>query len=50
MTIPVDVAPRWDSAYGMLEIVIYLRKAIHRLVDDYSKELGEYRLTDYEWE
>ena len=50
MTIPLDVAPRWNSKYAMLQQAVYLRKAIHRLADDYPKQLEAYQLTTYEWE
>ena len=50
MTIPLDCGPRWSSKYLMLTIAVYLRKAIHRLVDDNPSRLEEFRLTHYEWE
>ena len=50
MTIPLDVAPRWNSQYAMLEQAVYLRRACHRLVDDFERSLGMFKLTDYEWE
>jgi hypothetical protein len=50
MTIPLDVAPRWNSKYTMLQQAVYLRKAIHRLVDDNPKVLQGFQLTNYEWD
>jgi len=50
MTIPLDCGPRWSSKYLMLQIAVYLRRAIHRLVDDHPRHLEAFRLTNYEWE
>jgi hypothetical protein len=50
MTIPLDCAPRWSSKYLMLHKAVYLRKAIHRLVDDNPARLEEYRLSNQEWD
>jgi hypothetical protein len=50
MTIPLDCAPRWNSKYIMLQQAVYLRKAIHRLVDDNYERLEEFRLSNYEWD
>jgi len=50
MTIRLDIAVGWNSTFFMLGITVFLRKAIQHLVEDYSKELGEFKLSDYEWE
>jgi hypothetical protein len=49
MSIPLDIAPRWGPKHKMLEQAVYLREAIHRLVDDNPKTLSVFRMSDYEW-
>ena len=34
MTILLDITIRWNSTFRMLEQVIFLRRAIHRYIDD----------------
>src|SRR5271169_3555261 len=34
MTIPLDITIRWNSTFRMLEQCIFLRRAIHRYLDD----------------
>ena len=50
MTIPLDITVRWNSTFQMLLQAIYLRRAIHRYVDDLDEELSELQLSDEEWE
>jgi hypothetical protein len=58
MTIPLDITIRWNSAYRMLLQAIYLRRPIHRYVDDciaQAKEKSkglwmEMQLMNAEWE
>jgi len=49
LKIYIDVPTRWNSVHRMLERVIYLRKAVHRFVEDHE-ELEEYALHDKEWD
>ena len=57
MTIPLDITVRWNSTFRMLEQSIFLRRAIHRYIDDLARskrpgdrELSDLKLTDDEWE
>jgi hypothetical protein len=57
MTIPLDITVRWNSTYRMLEQIIFLRRTLHRYVDDMARskppqdhELHDLKLTDNEWE
>ena len=38
MTIPLDVAVRWNSTFNMLEQAVYLRRPIRRFIDDCDNE------------
>ena len=48
MTIPLDITVRWNSTFRMLLQAIYLRRPIHRYVDDLGATAM--RLTEAEWE
>ena len=48
MTIPLDITVRWNSTFRMLEQAIYLRRAIHRYVDDMDVE--DAKLSENEWD
>jgi hypothetical protein len=50
MTIPLDITVRWNSTFLMLLQAVYLRRAIHRYVDDLDEELSELQLSEEEWE
>ena len=50
MTIPLDVAVRWNSTFNMLEQAVYLRRPIRRFIDDCDDEFDAVRLSDEEWE
>ena len=50
MTIPLDVAVRWNSTFNMLEQAVYLRRPIQRFIDDCDDEFDAVRLSDEEWE
>jgi len=57
MTIPLDITVRWNSTFRMLEQIIFLRRAIHRYVDDLARskraqdrDLGDLKLTENEWD
>jgi len=44
MTIPLDITIRWNSAYRMLLQGLYLRRPIHRYVDDCIAKANSDRL------
>jgi hypothetical protein len=48
MTIPLDISVQWNSTFRMLLQAIYLRRPIHRYVDDFGATST--RLIDSEWE
>ena len=59
MTIPLDITVRWNSAYRMLLQALYLRRPIHRYVDDCIAKASsdrlkrpwmEMQLSNAEWE
>jgi len=59
MTIPLDITIRWNSAYRMLLQALYLRRPIHRYVDDciakasserLKRPYMEMQLSNAEWE
>ena len=59
MTIPLDITIRWNSAYRMLLQALYLRRPMHRYVDDCITKASserlkrpwmEMQLSDAEWE
>lgn len=59
MTIPLDITIRWNSAYRMLLQALYLRRPIHRYVDDciakatsdrLKRPYMEMQLMNAEWE
>ena len=59
MTIPLDITIRWNSAYRMLLQGLYLRRPIHRYVDDCIAKANsdrlkrpwmEMQLSNAEWE
>ena len=59
MTIPLDITVRWNSAFRMLLHAVYLRRPIHRYVDDciaktkpetLKQKWEEMQLTNGEWE
>ena len=48
MTIPLDITVRWNSTFRMLHQAVYLRRPIHRYVDDLRAT--HLRLSDDEWQ
>ena len=49
-TIPLDMPVHWNSTYHMVEQIVYLKCPICRYLDDHDAKLGQYRLTEAEWE
>ena len=50
MTIPLDVAVRWNATYRMLEQAVYLRRPIRRFVEEDDSEMREFQLSEEEWD
>lgn len=48
MTIPLDITVRWNSTFRMLEQAIYLRRVIHRYMDD--MDIEDAKLSENEWD
>jgi len=49
LTILLDCPTCWNSTHRMLERTIFLRKAIHRYVED-DEKLHDFKLSDKQWE
>jgi hypothetical protein len=49
LTMPRDVATRWNSTYEMLSFALKHREALTRMTSEKDNGLREYELTRNEW-